>query len=328
MNENNFLDQWEEEKPMYKAWGDFILSEISNKLEETNIFVDSFFKNTPQVRLKDNKSIIDKAFYRDKQYASPYVEIEDKVGLRFVVLLLEEIETVTQIIESSDKWACEKSRHFEIEREESPLLFTYQSVHYIVKSKIDINYPNLGLLIKAETPCEIQIRTLLQHAYAELTHNSVYKRKTRVEPQIQRTIAKSMALIETTDDFFSDVSIKLNSNIYDTLDFQGQLDELYIKYVDSNYSNKPQKLATVILDEFQELISSDTIQKIEILLQEIDISAVIKDKQELIYRQSIVIFVFYLIKRRTRQAFNNWPLDRKIIEKLATNIGVSLDQYR
>lgn len=328
MNEHDFLIQWEDEKPMYEAWGNVVLSEIIYKLKENDISIKSFMKNNPEVRLKENQSIVDKAFYREKDYEEPYKNIEDKVGLRFVVLLIEEIELIVKVIESSDTWTFEKSRHFEVERNESPLLFTYQSVHYIVKSKGEMCVSASDITIKAKTPCEIQVRTLLQHAYAELTHDSVYKKKTIIEPQIQRTIAKSMALIETTDDFFSDVSNKLKSNTYDDYSFQSQLDDLYRKYVDSNYDNKPQKLSIVILDEFKELICSDTIQDIERFLKRDNIKEVIDSNKGLIYRQSIIIFVFYLIKRKTRKIFNDWPLNRRIIEDLATNLGISLDQYR
>ena len=38
--------------------------------------------------------MLQKAFYRGKDYRSPYEDIEDKVGLRFVVLLTEDIRTI------------------------------------------------------------------------------------------------------------------------------------------------------------------------------------------------------------------------------------------
>lgn len=328
MNEIQFSKRWEQEKPMYRAWGDFVLLQILNELKNDKVQVKSFFKNTPTVRVKDDKSLIDKAFYRKKTYTDPFNEIEDKVGLRFVVLLIKEIDTITKIIEHSNIWNFEKSRDFEAERNISPLLFTYQSVHYIVKPKSDINYSSFGITIKADISCEIQIRTILQHAYAELTHDSVYKAKTVVEPDIHRTIAKSMALIETTDDFFSDVNSKLYSNTYDRVSFQKDLDALYRKYIKPSYNDDPQKSSLVIMDEFKELIDSTTAHSIESFVKSVDINAIITNHDGLIYNQSILIFVMYLIKNRPRQLVINWPLDVKIIEDLATDLGVSLEQYR
>lgn len=252
MNEQDFLQKWNEETPMYDSWGHFVTSTICEKLKETGKDLNFFLKQSPIHRVKDSSSFLDKAFYRpNKEYDNPYNDIEDKVGCRFVVLLLEQIEELTRIIRTSDHWSYIECRHFGTERRKDPLLFTYQSVHYVVRSRCDFEHN--GLNIKAETPCEIQIRTLLQHAYAELTHEAIYKAKTIVEPEVHRTVAKSMALIETTDDFFSDVNTKLNSRLSDNFNLQSQLDQLYKDYVGVS-SSQAQKSSIIILDEFDSLI--------------------------------------------------------------------------
>lgn len=327
MNEHEFSLRWQKEKPMYEAWGNFVLSEILSKLEDKRIPVQDFLKMKPRVRLKDTQSLKDKAFYRYKNYSNPYIDIEDKVGIRFVVLLIEEIAVITEIIKNSDSWNFEESRHFQSERDASPLIFTYQSVHYVVKSKASLNYSKCNIPIEPDLPCEIQIRTILQHAYAELTHDSVYKKSTIIEPKVQRTIAKSMALIETTDDFFSDVKENLNSNSYDVLDFQDSLDAIYRKYIDAKYSAKPQKSALVVLDTFKDLIDSNTINTIERFIEREDVYKIITDDKDQIYHQSIVIFILYLIKRKRSKVINNWPLDIGVLRKLATDLGISLEQY-
>ncbi|WP_196770032.1 GTP pyrophosphokinase [Vibrio mimicus] len=190
---------------MYKAWGDLVVSELCQKLEELGRDLGVHLKQPAKVRIKSDDSLIDKAFYRpNKNYENPYDDIEDKVGCRFVVLLVEHIDELSKIIKSSKRWEYIECRHFCEERKREPLLFTYQSVHYVVRARTDEQVN--GETVKTGTPCEIQIRTLLQHAYAELTHDAVYKAKRVVKPEVHRTVAKSMALIETTDDFFSDVN--------------------------------------------------------------------------------------------------------------------------
>ena len=137
-----------------------------------------------------------------------------------------------------------------------------------------------------------------------------------------------MALIETTDDFFSDVNSKLYSNTYDRVSFQKDLDALYRKYIKPSYNDDPQKSSLVIMDEFKELIDSTTANSIESFVKSIDINAIITNHNGLIYNQSILIFIMYLIKNRPRQLVVKWPLDVKIIEDLATDLGVSLEQYK
>ena len=201
MNEVEFIERWKLEKPIYKAWGGYVAGWICKKLEKRGNNLDEFLKIPAKCRLKEDGSLLDKAFYRPgKDYSDPYNQIEDKVGVRFVVLLLKDIKEICNVVQEHNIWVFDACKHFDEDKERDPLLFTYQSVHYIRKPKelMDID----GLSIPASTSCELQIRTLLQHAHAELTHDAIYKAKRTVQPKVQRTVAKSMALIETTDDFF------------------------------------------------------------------------------------------------------------------------------
>ena len=326
MNEQELLHKWSEESPMYNAWGSFVASTICESLEKSGKILSSFLKQSPEHRIKDAPSLLDKAFYRsNKSYENPYDDIEDKVGCRFVVLLVDQIEDLTSIIRGEQSWVYKECRHFQTEREKEPFLFTYQSVHYVVRAKTDLHHD--GLLIKAGTACEIQIRTLLQHAYAELTHDAVYKAKTLVEPDVHRTVAKSMALIETTDDFFSTVNTRLNSSSSDNLCFQYQLDELYERYIGST-SLQAQKSSIVILDEFDHLIDEEFLTKLENFLnKQSHIADAIRVgcSSNPFYSQSVILFVYFLIKKKKNILLRDWPLDKAIIEKLAVDIGASLD---
>jgi len=326
MNEQELLRQWRLEKPMYEAWGDLVVSTICEKLERSGKNLSSFLKLPCKHRTKDEASLIDKAFYRaGKNYDEPYINIEDKVGCRFVVLLVEQIEDITSIIDDSGDWDNVKCRHFSQERESAPLLFTYQSVHYVVRAKNNIEHK--GCVILKGTPCEIQIRTLLQHAYAELTHDAVYKAKKLVEPSVHRTIAKSMALIETTDDFFSTVNNRLTSDVAEEIKFQDQLNSLYNEYVGLDCT-PAQKSSLVILDAFKGIIDGDILSTLKkFLARENYISELILQgrNDNPFYTQSIALLVYFLIKKKKRVLMREWPLDRKIIDILASEIGVSLD---
>ncbi len=327
MNELEFLQHWHDEKPMYKAWGDLVVFDLCQRLVSVGRELDVHLKQPAKARVKSDDSLIDKAFYRpNKNYENPYEDIEDKVGCRFVVLLVEHINELSDIIKSSDRWEYKECRHFNEERKKDPLLFTYQSVHYVVRAKSD-EQAN-GLTIKAGTPCEIQVRTLLQHAYAELTHDAVYKAKTVVEPEVHRTVAKSMALIETTDDFFSDVNNKLNRSASDEFSFQQGLDTLYTELI-GIAPHPAQKSSIVVLDEFDNLVNEDLIIKIQTLVEKktfiIDsIKAGVHNFP--FYSQSVSIFTFWLALKRRNRLLEDWPLERKILERVASDAGVSIER--
>jgi len=322
MNETEFKAQWKSDNPAYKAWGNYIVDTISQALKEQGKDLNVFLKVPAKCRLKGDSSLIDKAFYRGKDYSDPYNEIEDKVGARFIVLLLEDLEVICDIIKGSDVWSFDSCKHFNIDREKEPLLFTYQSVHYILRPKGEIEVD--GTLIPASTPCEIQVRTLLQHAHAELTHDAIYKSERAVQPKVHRTVAKCMALIETTDDFFSQVTSQLNHGPLEEHCVLARLDGIYSSM--TGLQSYPQKSSIVIWDQFEQLIDENLVDEIQSTLSKIgSLPEIIKARysESVLYQQSTVLFVYWMLKTRKRRLLKDWPLSGSMLEPLANDLGVS-----
>lgn len=323
MTEGEFQTKWDQEQHVYDAWGRFIVLEICSNIEERGENLSTFLKLPAKHRLKDEKSLIDKAFYRaGKNYADPYNDIEDKVGVRFVVLVIDDIELICDIIKSSEIWSFDACKHFHEDKEKSPLLFTYQSVHFVLRPQNAFMFD--GVEISTDIPCEVQIRTLLQHAHAELTHDAIYKSKTAIKPRVHRTVAKSMALIETTDDFFTEVIQQLSQGPVDELGVVSKLDALYFSF--TGIKAETQKSILSILDEFEDLVDDELIGKIEEFVKSnIAVIEIIKSKyaESAIYKQSTVLLIYWMLKRRKRKLLDNWPLDKKMLIPLANDLGVS-----
>lgn len=326
MNQTEFLDKWHSEKPIYQAWGGFVVSRINSSIESLGYNLSNYVKITPFARVKDDSSLLDKAFYRpNKSYEQPYDDIEDKVGCRFVVLLVDQVEQIADIIRADTSWVAEECRHFNDERNNAPLLFTYQSVHFVVRPRRLFDFD--GVKIPEGTPCEIQIRTLLQHAYAELTHDSIYKAKKIVKPEIHRTVAKSMALIETTDGFFKEVSMSLQGP---TEQYQvvSMLDSLYEEFL-SSPPLELQKSSYFVLDTFEDLFESKFQSRIRKLIENDDYDLVnvikVNATKDPFYKQSIAIFTGWLIIERRNRVVRDWPLDFSLLEEFALALSVSLD---
>jgi len=328
MMEDELRSKWHEDKPSYKAWGEFIVNEIKTSFKKKGKDLDSFFKVQPSVRLKTDNSLVEKALYRpNKSYTDPYNDIEDKVGTRFIVLLLDDIKEICSEIETSDLWTFDACKHFDEDKENNPLLFTYQSVHYILRAKQEITLNDT--IIPSSTCCEVQIRTLLQHAHAELTHDEIYKAKGSIKPQVHRTVAKSMALIETTDDFFSEVTRMLNHGPLEDHRILEQLDGLYLSY--TGISPKTQKSAITIWDEFESLIDDQLVDNIKEQFEKEPLShlpKIIKDKYATnsFYQQSTVLFVYWMLKRKKQALLKQWPLNKDLLIPLANDIGVSISE--
>lgn len=325
MNESEFIQKWNSEKPIYMAWGNYVVNTICQELENRGINLDEFLKIPAKSRLKDDSSLIDKAFYRPgKHYSDPYIQIEDKVGARFVVLLLDNINSICDIVQKCSAWEFDACKHFEDDKEKDPLLFTYQSVHYILRPIEDIALDDV--VIPTSTACELQIRTLLQHAHAELTHDAIYKAKRTVQPKVHRTVAKSMALIETTDEYFTSVTKQLN---YGPLHEHGVIDRLNGFYYSlTGIKSHQQKSSIVIWDEYEQFVDASLFENIQKTLSKTKYEFIPEKirkrySENVFYQQSIVLFIYWMLINKKRRLLENWPFQRELLEPMAVDIGVS-----
>jgi hypothetical protein len=113
------------------------------------------------------------------------------------------IKLVCNAIEGCQEWEWSKDKDYEAEQAKAPYEFRYQSVHYIVRCREGVDVGEMT--VAAGAPCEVQVRTLLQHAHSELTHDTIYKPSVVQTPEMLRAAAKSMALIEATGDYFEEL---------------------------------------------------------------------------------------------------------------------------
>ena len=204
--EQALLRSFNELKPTLLKWAGFLDVALLGLIKENH--PDSgFVQMPPTYRCKSDKSLLDKAFHRDKDYADPLLEIEDKAATRIVVVTTDNVYKVKDLITASDEWECKITKDIRENNENNPNLFDYQSVHLILWPKDSYEEQPPALLT-----CEVQIRTLLHHAYAEVTHDSVYKGPYKSDNALKRSLAKCMALMETTDDMFCGIFNKISMN--------------------------------------------------------------------------------------------------------------------
>lgn len=328
MNEIEFIQKFEAEIPIYKNWAKIInnvvMKELGKKLNNINA-VQYFLRIPPIPRIKSNKSIIEKAFYRPgKNYSSPYDEITDKVGIRYVVLLNEDISLIREIIEETKIWTFSKDRDFEQDKNNHPFEFDYQSLHYILRNQCIMKSNNISIPIN--TPCEIQVRTLLQHAHCELTHDTTYKPNFRNLPDVKRSIAKSLALIEATGDIFTTVDrqFKEKRQIMDTV--FSELKELYNPIDTKGFETKVNEN---IIDAFSNnLLQNFKIDDLSFYLGQnpwIFEKITLQRQVYFLYSQPIVLLLFYFAKKYPKSIKKFWPLPNEKLEPIFSDLGIQFD---
>lgn len=320
--ETALLERWRSERPMYEAWGGLVVDMLTRAVAQEihPAKIELFFRIPTSHRTKEEPSLLAKAFHRGKPYRDPYAEIEDKVGVRIVVLFSEEIRIVEKAILTCTAWSAEKARDFEEERARRPFEFDYQSLHYVVRSKPGLSFG--GVDIGDSTPCEIQVRTILQHAYSELTHDTIYKPNVAAEPSVKRAAAKSMALIEATDDYFTEVRSRLALAAAPGHRVAALLDALYAQVTGTVGEHSP--LNSLIVDHYKKWAKDDFETVITAFFSAKPYLADrIRERMatQLLYRQSGILLIYWVIDQAPRDALIDSPLSDDELRPLYSDLG-------
>lgn len=325
--EQDILGRWAAEQSNYDAWGRFITKTIVEGLS-THVDVPNLFLRLPvKHRLKEVHSLVQKALYRGKGYANPYDDIEDKVGIRFVVLTSDEIPIVEKVItEIGDAyWHWDKARDFAEERASKPWEFGYQSVHYVVRAKAGLRFE--GVAIPLDIPCEIQVRTLLQHAFSEVTHDTIYKPSVKSTPEMMRAAAKAMALIEATDDYFRQVGNLIETSVKGVKDLLGTLSAFYKDKVGAEAA--PTTLDGELVDAYLPLIGQISIDDILLWVgkKEFIIERIRKRREEqMLFALPSIFLLYFAVGNFPNIAILSDCLTEEELGPLYSDLGLAMPQ--
>ena len=327
MTEAELAIAYEQRKPFLVAMGDWvahvIMSEIVAQLGSKEA---AKFLQIPAIpRVKETDSFLEKALVRKRQ-ADPLKDITDQVGIRFVVLLLSDTARIGEIV-SSGPWAAQKDRDFHQERLASTDMFAYSSDHYVVHTKVNVSFE--GSEIPAGTPCEIQIRTLLQHAYAEMSHATAYKPSLllREEDQrrVNRSLAKGSALIETTDDVFGEIDTKMREYDAGVTALLAQAERLYEELTGLPTVSRS-VVGDLIVDTYREYLKDVSAESLKTWVASnplIGSVLISKREESVFYREPAVLIVGLLVSRHETTLPAKWPLDLSYLQDLYTALGIS-----
>lgn len=328
MNEADLRVSFESRKSALAALGGWVTEVVVTELEKqlgSKVAVEKFLQIPPKPRVKETDSFLEKALVR-KPKADPLLEITDQVGVRFVVLLLEDINLVGTIIQS-DRWLWQKDRDHEEERLAKPDYFAYQSDHYVIRTKETFEFHRVA--IPAQTPCEIQVRTILQHAYAEMAHNSDYKPTIRLpeedQKHVKRSLAKGSALIETTDDVFKEIKNRLReyNESVDALLIRSS--EIYMA-ITGEATSPSTALGGLVAESYRGLLKKLTLEQLNTWANErpwLGSKLVQKRAESVFYRDSVVILLGLLVTENEMTVPKQWPVDSSYLEDFYTMLGIS-----
>lgn len=324
MNAEQFASWLTEHRQVLETWGKFVTSAVCEQLqrEMSAEHYSKFLKIRPEPRVKEEASALRKL--EKKRYAHPAVQMTDLVGVRFVTLLRSDLELLDRVIIRSNQWSCTRDRHFEQEVFADPEVFDYQSVHYVVRCPEDTDID--GVLVPAETACEIQVRTLLQHAYAELVHDRVYKPSVRVPVNAKRMVARCMALMESTDDFFCQAVQEIDAVVSTREQLLRVARESY-ELLGLGPGVEIPHLAAHLIDTYLHLL--DTAQQSEI--KQFSSIAILRKRiaeraaTREFFAEPVCLLVYWLVKNHHPEVVDRWDLPgyQVDLESICSDLGMS-----
>ncbi len=155
-------------------------------------------------RVKGEKSLEGK-LYKNGDWYQKFDDLTDILGARVICYFGDDVDKFGKLVESAFTIDWENSS------DKRALLkadtFGYLSLHYICSLPEDKGYP--------EELCgkrfEIQIRTMLQHAWSAINHDLGYKSKFGVPREVTREFARLAGLMEIADDEFIRVRDTMNN---------------------------------------------------------------------------------------------------------------------
>lgn len=195
---NKILIQYEEKSPLYLSFS-FKVEKILRKL------CKNFSIHQILSRIKTKESLAQKVIKKNKY--EKLDDITDILALRIITYFEDDISKIEEILNKEFKIDWENSidkRNIEIDK------FGYRSVHYILQLN-DHKAQTAGYEEYKDIKFEIQIRSILQHSWAEIEHDLGYKSFTQIPQKAKRTFYRVAALLEQADIEFT----KLKKEIKD-----------------------------------------------------------------------------------------------------------------
>lgn len=190
--ESELRDKFLEDQPSYEKLAKEVKYTLRKRLNEANIEYSAVTH-----RAKTLNSYLKKCLKKPPLY--PEREITDLAGVRIVYLYKNDLDKITKIIDDEFK-ILETVDKLE---EQAPDRFGYGAVHYIVQlglKSTGARYDDLKALC-----CEIQVRTVMQDAWAIISHHLDYKRKADIPKHFKRKLFSLSGLFEVADDQFNSI---------------------------------------------------------------------------------------------------------------------------
>ena len=224
--EKDILQIYSENIETYYELGEILHNKLTEMIKKNGFFTMDVYH-----RIKTVDSLAEKMRRKSGKYTSIY-DITDLCAARIICYLNATVDEIAEALKKN--FVIDERNSIDKRKTLSANQFGYLSLHNVVSLRPEDGFREELCRIR----CEIQIRTVLQHAWAEIEHDLGYKSSYGIPSTIRREFSRIAGLLEIADNQF----VELSSNI------QRYKNEITQQIVNGEYQELP--LDEVTLHEY------------------------------------------------------------------------------
>jgi ppGpp synthetase/RelA/SpoT-type nucleotidyltranferase len=193
------LKKYENDHDVYESFSSAVSALVTQLLRLEGIQVHSINHRCKTIASLKGK-VAKKRSYQQLE------EITDLAGVRLITHYEDDVDRVAKVIEA--EFLVDSKNSIDKRVAMDPDKFGYLSLHYVVslneeRASLRENHSYAGL------KAEIQIRSILQHSWAEIEHDTGYKSEAEIPRHIRRRFSRLAGLLEIADREFIDIRNEL-----------------------------------------------------------------------------------------------------------------------
>lgn len=205
-NNESILSIYKNNQKNYTALEGMTCSLLSTLLSSQSLHIHSISSRT-----KSLESLHGKINRIGKSY-NAIEDITDIVGIRITTYFSDELDKVSKLIAS--EFTVDSDHSIDKRKSLAPDRFGYMSLHLVVSYNNDrVKLPEYKSF--SGIKFEIQIRSILQHAWAEIEHDIGYKSSIEVPDNLKRKFSRLSSLLELADEEFVSIKDSISNYIHD-----------------------------------------------------------------------------------------------------------------
>jgi ppGpp synthetase/RelA/SpoT-type nucleotidyltranferase len=190
------LEEYRAKLPVFERLKTVVKELLQRCLDENNIIVSGL-----EARIKTERSLAGKLELKGYKYHS-LDDITDILGARIITFYSDEVDLISALVERIFEidWSnsVDKRKMLETDR------FGYMSLHYVCRIPESV-YNDPAMPELNHIKFELQMRSTLQHVWANMYHDMGYKSDVEIPIEYQRNMSRLAGMLELADEQFSQI---------------------------------------------------------------------------------------------------------------------------